>query len=40
MYASEMQICCYTSVKYTTGIKFHVYHQQPVDREGIIAMGV
>jgi hypothetical protein len=26
MYASEMQICCYSSVKYFVGIKFHLYH--------------
>jgi hypothetical protein len=26
MYAYEMQICCYSSVKYFVGIKFHFYH--------------
>jgi hypothetical protein len=26
MYACEMQICCYSSVKYYVGIKFHIYH--------------
>jgi hypothetical protein len=26
MYAYEMQICCYSNVKYYVGIKFHVYH--------------
>jgi hypothetical protein len=25
MYACEMQICCYNRVKYSIGIKFHVY---------------
>jgi hypothetical protein len=26
MYASEMEICCYSSVKYFVRIKFHLYH--------------
>jgi hypothetical protein len=26
MYACEVQICCYNSVKYSTRIKFHFYH--------------
>jgi len=26
MYACGMQICYYNSVKYSIGIKFHVYH--------------
>jgi hypothetical protein len=26
MYASEMQICCHSSVKYFVEIKFHFYH--------------
>jgi hypothetical protein len=25
MYACEMQTCCYNSVKYYAGIKFHFY---------------
>jgi hypothetical protein len=27
MYACEMQICCYYSVKYLERIKFHFYHR-------------
>jgi hypothetical protein len=26
MYAYEIQICCYNSVKYFVGIKFHFYN--------------
>jgi hypothetical protein len=26
MYACEMQICCYSNVKYSIGIKLHFYH--------------
>jgi len=26
MYACEMQIYCYNGVKYSTRIKFHLYH--------------
>jgi hypothetical protein len=28
MYACEIQIYCYSNVKYSTRIKFHVYHVQ------------